>query len=77
VSNVLSKMIITVTFRSALKAVGNSKNLSSKMCNFSTMQNIKLDYELYEGLHGPKKTRSNFTMSQLVRKNIKEGDKEI
>jgi hypothetical protein len=40
-----------VTFRAALKAVGmKSKNMSLKIYNFSTMQNIRMQYELYEGL---------------------------
>ena len=45
-----------MTFRIALKAVGkNSKNMSSKIYNFSTMQNIRMQYELYEGLHRSKR----------------------
>ena len=40
------------TFRIALKTLGkNSKNMSSKKYNFSTMQNIKIQYELNEGFH--------------------------
>jgi hypothetical protein len=46
----LVKIINTETFRKALKAVEkNSENLSSKIYNFSTMQNIRMQYELYEG----------------------------
>jgi hypothetical protein len=46
-----------MTFRTVLKAVGkNTETLSSKIDNFSTMQNIRMQYELYEGLH-----RSNGT----------------
>ena len=38
VSNVLSKMVNIVTFRTTIKALGkNSENMSSKMYNFSTM----------------------------------------
>ena len=41
VSMSLANMVNTVTFSTALKAVGkNSKNMSSKIYNFSTMQNI-------------------------------------
>jgi len=43
ISNVFSKMVNAVTFRTALNAVGkNSKNMSSKLCKqeFSTMQNV-------------------------------------
>ena len=43
----------------ALKAVGqNAENMSSKIHNFSTMQNIRMQYKLYEGLHGPKRTEA-------------------
>ena len=53
----LSKMVIAMIFRMALKAVGkNYENMSLKIHNFSTMQNIRIQYELYEGLHGPKRT---------------------
>ena len=55
----LANMVNGVTFRTALKAVGkNSENMSSKIYNFSTMQNIRMQYELYEGLHGPKRTEA-------------------
>jgi hypothetical protein len=41
-----------VTFRIALKAVRrNAENMSSKIFNFSTVQNIRMQYELYKGLH--------------------------
>ena len=49
----------TVTFRTALKAVGkNSENMSSKIYNFSTMQNIRMQYELYKELHRSKGTEA-------------------
>jgi hypothetical protein len=55
----LSKMLNSVTFRTALKAVGkNSVNMRSKIYNFSTMQNIRMKYELYERPHGPKRTKA-------------------
>ena len=45
-------MVNAETFRTALKAVGkNSENMSSKIYNFSTMQNIRMQYELYKELH--------------------------
>ena len=66
-------MVNAETFRTALKAVGkNSENMSSKIYNFSTMQNIRMQYELYEGLHGPRKT--DCIMSQLVRKVQRQTD---
>lgn len=53
--NVLSKMVNAEIFRTSLKAVGkNSKNMSLKIYNLPTMQNIRMQYELYEELHGPK-----------------------
>ena len=65
-------MVTAVTFRIALKAVGkNSENMSSKIYNFSTMQNIRMQYELYEGLHKSKVTCS-YNMSQLVRKILRK-----
>jgi hypothetical protein len=40
-------MVNAGTFRTALKAgEKNSKNMSSKIYNFSTMQNIRMQYEL-------------------------------
>jgi hypothetical protein len=57
----LSKMLIVVTFRTALKAIGKkSKNMSSKIYkqNFPMIQNMRKQHELYEGLHGPKKTEA-------------------
>ena len=52
-------MVNTEIFRTALKAVGkNSKYMSSKIYNFSTMQNIRMKYELYERPHGPKRTKA-------------------
>ena len=57
------------TFRTVPKAVEkNSENMSSKVYNFSTMQNIRMQYELYEGLDRPKRTKAVALMSQLVRK---------
>jgi hypothetical protein len=69
----LSKNDDAVTFRTALKAVGkNSENMSSKYINqcksyslqdFSSIQNIIMQYELYEGLHGPERTEGATLMS--------------
>jgi hypothetical protein len=40
-------MINAETFRTALKAMGkNSENMSSKIYNFSTVQSIRMQYEL-------------------------------
>jgi hypothetical protein len=45
VSNVLRKMVNAMTSRTALKAVGkNPENMSSRMYNFSTIQNIRMQY---------------------------------
>jgi hypothetical protein len=50
-------MVNAETFRAALKALGkNSENLSSNICNFSTMQNVRMQYELYKELFRPKRT---------------------
>jgi hypothetical protein len=44
-----------VTFRTALRAVGkDSENMSSKIYNSSTLQNIRMQYELYKEFHRPK-----------------------
>jgi len=52
-------MVNTVTFRTALKAVGkNSENMNSRIYHFSAMQNIRMHYELYEGSYGPKRTKA-------------------
>jgi hypothetical protein len=76
-----------VTFGTAIKAVGkNSENMSSsevqeyinqcKNCylqDFSTMQNIRIQYELYERLHGPERTDAAALMRRsLIRKILKE-----
>jgi hypothetical protein len=55
-SNVLIRMINALNFRTAFKVVGkNSENTSSRTYNFSTIQNIRIQYESYEGLHKPKR----------------------
>lgn len=44
-SKILSKMINIIIFKKALKAMGkNSENMSSRMCNFSTKENIWMQY---------------------------------
>ena len=51
-SNISAKWWNTMTFRTALEAVGeNSENMSSKPYYCSTMQNIRIQYELYKELH--------------------------
>jgi hypothetical protein len=48
-----------VTFETALKAVGkNTENMSLKTYNFSSMQNIRMQYALYKELHRPKGTEA-------------------
>lgn len=47
------------SFRTALKAVGkNAENMSSKICNSSTMQNISIQYELNKELNRSKGTEA-------------------
>ena len=49
-------MVNTETFRTALKAVGkNSENTSSRIYNFSTTQNVRMQYELNKEFHKPKR----------------------
>jgi hypothetical protein len=38
------------------------------------MQNIKMQYELYEGLHGLKSTKGAALISQVVRKIQRQAD---
>ena len=45
-------MVNSMIFRTALKAEGkNSENMSLRMYTFSTMHNIRMQYELYKELH--------------------------
>ena len=62
-------MVNTVTFGTALKAVGKTENMSARIWiyNFSAMQNIRMQYEVCKGLHGPKRTETAAVMFQLVR----------
>ena len=63
-----AKMVNTVIFRTAYKAVGKSfENMTLKNYNFSTTQNIRMQYELHEGLHIPKRAKAGALISQLVR----------
>ena len=51
-------MVNTRTFRTAAKAVEkNSENMSSKIYNFSIMQNIRMQYELYKRLDRKKRDK--------------------
>ena len=71
--SVCNKMVSAGTFRTTLKAVKrSSKNMSSKIYNFSTMQNIRMLYELYKQLHRSKRIIGSCTMSQLVRKILRK-----
>jgi hypothetical protein len=66
-------MVNPGTFRTTLKAMGkNSKYMSLKIYNFSTMEKIRMQYELYEGLHECKGTKA--LMSQLFRKIQRQAD---
>ena len=54
----LAKSVNTVTFGTALKPKGkNSENMSSKIYNFSIMQNIRMQYELYKRLDRKKRDK--------------------
>jgi hypothetical protein len=68
VANVSAKLNAG-TFRTAFNAVEkDSKNMRLKIYNFSTMQKIGMQYELYERLHKSQGTEvASYTMSQLVR----------
>lgn len=45
------KVVNAMTFRTALKAERmNSENRSLRIYNISSMQNIRMQYKLYEGL---------------------------
>ena len=47
------------TFQAVLKHVGkNSENMSSKIYDFSTMQNMRLQYELKKMFHRSKRTET-------------------
>ena len=50
VSMSLANMVNAMTFRTSINTVGkNSENMSSKVYNFSHMQNKRVQYELYKG----------------------------
>jgi hypothetical protein len=56
-------MVNTGTFSTAFKARGkNFRYISLKIYNFSTMQKIMMQYELYEGLHESKGTKAAATL---------------
>lgn len=45
----------------------NSENMSWKVYNFITMENIQMQFELCEGLHRPKLTKAVEIISELFR----------
>jgi hypothetical protein len=51
-------MVNPMTFRTLRMWENNSENMSSKIYNFSTMQNISMQHELYEELQRPKRTKA-------------------
>jgi hypothetical protein len=70
-------MVNAETFRTALKAVKkNSENMSSKLYNFSVMQNIRLQYVLYKELHRSREQRQ-LHYEPACQKDSNEGDREI
>jgi hypothetical protein len=51
----LASMVNAEIFITALKAGGkNSENISSRIYNFSTIQNIRMQYKMYKVLCRPK-----------------------
>ena len=63
----LSTIVNAVTSRIALRDVGkSSENMSSRIYNFSTIQNIRMHYELYEELHRPKRKKGSWTNEPSV-----------
>lgn len=69
-------MVNTVIFRTAYKAVGKSfENMTLKNYNFSTTQNIRMQYELYKEFHGSKGQRQ-LHYEPAGQKDTKEGDEE-
>jgi hypothetical protein len=64
-----------MTFRASLNTVGkNSENMNLKLYNFSTIPNIRIQYELYEGLQ---RTQVAGLMSYLERKIQRQEDAEF
>ena len=54
-----------MAFKTILKAVGkNYDNMSSKIYDSSTMQNIRMQYKLYETLYGPERAEAAALISQ-------------
>ena len=52
-------MVNADTFRTVLKPVGkSSENFSSRIYNFSTMKNIRMQHELYKELSRSKRTEA-------------------
>jgi hypothetical protein len=63
-------MVHAGTFRTVIKAVGkNSKNMNSKLCKFSTMQNIRMQNKLYKKLYRSKGTEAAALKANLLEKN--------
>ena len=50
----------------------NSENMSSRIYNFSTMKNIRMQYELYKELHRPKRAEATALEASLS-ENTKVG----
>ena len=70
VTSVSAKSVNTGTFRTALKAVEkNSKNMSSKIYNFSATQTMQ-----YAQLQESKRTKVAALMNQLVIKAQRQAD---
>jgi hypothetical protein len=73
----LSKMANTRTFWTVLQAMEkNSKTMNLKIYTFSTMQNIRMQYELNEGFRESKGTKQ-LCFESTHQKDTKEGDKKI
>jgi hypothetical protein len=52
----------------------NSKNMSSKIYNFPTLQEIRMHCELNEGFHDSKRTEAAALMTWLIRKIQRQAD---
>jgi hypothetical protein len=61
-----------IKFWSVNKQTNKQTNKNCPLKDCLIVQNIRIQYELYEGLYGPERTQSAVLMSQLSQKDIKE-----
>jgi hypothetical protein len=63
-----AKMVNIVMVRTAIEALRkDSEYMSLKVYNFLIMHNIRMQYELYEGLHRPKITMAAAIINQVFK----------